>query len=107
MARVHRLQHIEGFFATDLTYDDSVGTHTQRVDQQLPLLDGTLSFDVRRPGFEAHNVFLVQLQLRRIFYGHDSFAVGNERRQDVQQSGFTGAGSARDQNVQASLHAAM
>ena len=35
VAGVHRLQHVERFFAADLADDDAVGPHTQRVDHQL------------------------------------------------------------------------
>src|SRR3989442_3932860 len=59
--RVHRLQHVEGIFASHLAHDNSVRTHTETVDHQLPLPDRALSFDVRRPGFEAHHVFLLKL----------------------------------------------
>src|ERR1700680_4829758 len=34
---VHGLQHVKGFCAANLTHHDAVGTHTQAVDDQLPL----------------------------------------------------------------------
>ena len=60
VTRVHRLQHVEGFLAADLADDDSVGTHTQAVDQQLPLADRALPFHVGRPGLQADDVLLLQ-----------------------------------------------
>ena len=45
-----------------LADDDAVGTHTQAVDEQLPLADRALAFDVRRPRFQPDNVLLRKLQ---------------------------------------------
>ena len=61
VARIHGLQHVECFFAADLTDDDAIGTHTEAVDEQLPLPDRSLALDVRRPRLKTHNVFLRQL----------------------------------------------
>ena len=60
MTGVHGLQHVERFFAADLADDDAVGTHTQRVDHQLAGAHRALAFDVRRAGFQAHDVPLPQ-----------------------------------------------
>ena len=100
MARVHRLQHVERFLAADLADDDAIGPHTQRVDQQLPLPDRAFAFDVRRARFEAHHVRLAQLKLGRVLDRDDAVAVGDERRQHVQQRRLAGAGTAADQDVE-------
>ena len=72
MTGVHRLQHVERFFAADLADDDAIGPHTQGVDQQLALLDRALAFDVRRPRFEPGDVLLVELQFGRVFDRDDA-----------------------------------
>ena len=77
---VHGLEHVQRFFTADLADDDAVGTHTQGVDDQLPLADGALAFDVGRPGFEPRHVFLVQLQLRGVLDRDDALALGDEAR---------------------------
>ena len=69
MAGVHRLQHVERFFAAHLADDDAVGAHTEGVDDELPLADRALAFDVGRPGFEPRHVLLVQLQLGGVLDG--------------------------------------
>ncbi len=47
---------------------------------------------------------LVQFQLGRVLDGHHALALGNEGREHIEQGGFTGAGAARDQNVEFDLH---
>ena len=70
---VHRLQHVQRFLAADFADDDAVGTHTQAVDQQFALADGAVAFEVRRTGFQARHVRLLQLQFGRVFDGDDAF----------------------------------
>src|SRR5580704_9311173 len=106
VARVHGWQHVQGFFAANLTHDDAIGTHAQRVDHQLALLHRALALNVGGARFQAHHVILMQLQLGGIFHCYDAFAVGNVRREDVQKCGLTGAGAAGDQNIETRLHAA-
>ena len=103
VARVHGLQHVEGFFATHLANHDAVGTHTQTVDDQLPLANRALAFDVGRTRFQTDDVFLLELQFGRVFDGDDALGVRNVSGQHVQQSRFSGAGSAGDENVEPAL----
>src|SRR5438045_5752378 len=63
VASIHRLQHIERFFDTHLTNDDTIRPHTQTVDEELPLLNGTCSFHVGRATLHAHHVALLHNQL--------------------------------------------
>ena len=51
------------------------GRMRKRVDDQLPLMDGALAFDVGRPRFQPHDVLLVELQFGGVFDGDDAFAV--------------------------------
>ena len=94
MAGIHRLQHIERFLASNLTHDDAVRSHTQRIDQKLPLVNSTFPFNVWWPRFQADDVILMQLQFCRVFYTYNSFAVGDKRGQNVQQRGLSSAGTA-------------
>ena len=104
VAGVHGLQHVEGFFAANLADDDAVGAHTQAVDQQLPLADRALPFDVGRPGLQAHDVFLRELQFGRVFDGDQALVLRNVLRQDVQERRLAGAGAAGDQDADARAH---
>ena len=99
MARVHGLQHVEGLFATHLANHDAVGTHTQTIDDQLPLPHCALAFDVRRACFQAYDVLLLKLQFGGVFNGNDAIGVGNVSRQNIQQRCFAGARSSGHQNV--------
>ena len=72
---------------------------------QLPLPDGALAFDVRRPRLEPRHVLLVQLQFGRVLDRDDTLALADEARQHVEQRGLAGAGAAADQHVQPGAHA--
>ena len=99
------MKHVEGFLAADLADDDAVGAHTQAVDDQLPLTDCALAFDVGRSRLEPRHMRLLQLKLGRVFDRDDALAVGDERRLDVEQRCLTGAGAAADEHVQLQVHA--
>ncbi len=62
------------------------------------LADRTLAFDIGRAGFQADDVFLLELQFGGVFDGDDAFGVRNVSGEHIQQRGFAGAGSAGDQN---------
>ena len=70
---VHGLQHIQRLFAADLAEDDAVGPHAQRVDDELPLPNGALAFQVGRPALQAGDVLLLDLQFRGVLDGDDAF----------------------------------
>ena len=105
VAGVHRLQHVEGRGVADLTDDDAVGAHAQRVPHQVADLDLALALDVGRAGLEPQHVVLVQLQLGGVLDGDDALVVGDERRQHVERRGLAGAGAARDEDVEPALDA--
>ena len=71
VAGVHRLQHVERLGTARLAQDDAVGPHAQRVAHQRALRHFAAPLDVRRPGLQAHDVRLLQLQLGRILDRHD------------------------------------
>ena len=63
VARVHRLEHVQGLGAADLADDDPVRTHAQRVPDELADADIALALDVRRPSLERDHVLLLELEL--------------------------------------------
>ena len=78
MAGVHRLEHVERFFAADLAHDDAIGPHAESVDHQLACAHRTFAFDVGRTCFEPDDVTLAQLQLGRVLDGHDALVGTDE-----------------------------
>jgi len=77
VACVHGLQHVQGFFSTNLANDDAVRTHTQTVYDQLTLSHLPFTFDVWWARLQTDNMFLVELQFRCIFDSDDSLFIGN------------------------------
>ena len=63
VAGVHRLDHVERLGASALADDDPVGPHAEGVLDQVGRGDRPLALDVRRPGLQADDVLLLELQL--------------------------------------------
>ena len=103
VARIHGLQHVERLARADLTDDDAVGAHAQGIAHEVADGDGALALEVGRARLERHNVLLLQAQLGGILDGDDALALGDERRDDVERRRFTGASTARDEDVDARL----
>ncbi|MNI19368.1 hypothetical protein D3C73_728040 [compost metagenome] len=101
MAGVHRRQHVQRLDAAHFADHDTVRTHPQAVAHQLPLAHLAAPLDVRRPGFQAHHVGLLQLQFGRILDGDDPLVVRNETGQHIEHGGLAAAGTAGNQHVQA------
>ncbi len=100
---VHRLEHVQGLGAADLTDDDAIGAHAQGVAHEIANGDLALAFDVGRARLEADHVLLAQLELDGILDRDDALVPGNEARQHVEQRRLAGAGAARDEDVHAAL----
>src|SRR5215213_7318265 len=107
MARVHRLEHVQGLCAADLADDDPVGPHAQRVADERPDRDLALSLDVLRPGFEPQHVPLVEAQLGGVLDRDDAVVVRDSRRERVQERRLPRPGAARDEDVELGEDAAM
>jgi hypothetical protein len=75
VAGVHGLQQVEGLRSAHLADDDPLGTHAQAVLDQVAHGDLALALEVRRPGLEAHDVRLLQLQLGGVLAGDDALVV--------------------------------
>src|SRR5204862_2105883 len=101
-ARVHGLEHVEGLATADLTDHDAVGSHTQRVPDEVANGDLTATFDVRGTGFHRQHVVLVELKLLGVLDGDDALVVGDERRHHVQGGRLTGTGTAGHNDVEPS-----
>ncbi|MNQ83889.1 hypothetical protein D3C85_989920 [compost metagenome] len=59
---------------------------------------------IRRTGFQAHHVRVIELQLGHVFDGHQALAGRNQLAEDIQHGGLAGAGAATDQDVAAPCH---
>ena len=105
MARVHRLKHVERLGSAALADDDSVGTHAQRVAEEVADSDLSRSLDIRRPRLETHDVRLIEEQFGRVFDRDDSFGIRQKRRENVEEGRLSGAGSAADYAVEPRLNA--
>src|SRR5262249_32487112 len=90
--------------AAALADDDAVGTHAQRVAQEVALGDLAAALDVAGPGLQPAHVRLLELELGRILDGYDALGGGDERRQAVEQRGLARSRAARDEDVQPRPH---
>ncbi len=107
MAGVHGLEHVQRLRAAALADDDPVGAHAQRVAHQLADRDLALTLDVLRPRLQANHVGLVKAKLGRILDRDDPVVLRDGGGQRVQQRRLTGAGAARDHDVQLRLDAGL
>ena len=105
VAGVHSLQHVESLARADLADDDAVGAHAQGITHEVADGNGSPPFEVGRTRLERDDVLLLQAQLGGILDGDDAFALGDERRDDVERRRFTGARAARDEDIDACLDA--
>ncbi len=105
VARVHRLEHVDGLGAADLTDDDPVGPHAQGVADEIPDLYLSFALDVRRACFQGNHMLLLELQLGRVLDRDDALVSGHVGRAGVEERRLPGAGSSGNEDVQLSLHA--
>ena len=105
VARVHRLEHVERLGAANLADDDAVGAHAQGVADEVADRDLALALDVLRARFEPQRVLLLELELGGVLDRDDAVALGHRSRERVQHRRLTGAGSARDEDVELGLDA--
>jgi hypothetical protein len=75
-----------------------------RVSHQVALRDLALSLDVRRARLEADDVGLLELELGRVLDRYHPFRERHEAGHDVEQGRLAGAGAARNDDVQATVH---
>src|SRR5690606_11767471 len=86
------------------TYHDTIGTHTQRITDQVT--DGHRPSAIRISdfGFHAQNVLLLQLQLGCIFDRDDTLLLRDEAGTYVEQRSLPGARTPGDYNIQMGKH---
>ena len=78
VARVHCLEHVQGFPASALADDDAIRAHAEAVPDQLADRHCATAFDVWRPRLERHDVLLSELELGRVLDGDDPLIVRDE-----------------------------
>lgn len=99
MARHHRLDHVKSLAAAALADDDSVGALAQRVNHELPDGDLALALDVGSASCLAHDMGLLEAQLRRILDRDDALVVWDEGRAGVEERRLARTGAACDDDV--------
>jgi hypothetical protein len=88
---VGRLEHVEDLGAADLADDDPIGTHPERVADQLAERHLAAAFDVGRACLEPDDVGAGELELRHVLDGDDAFPGRDGGGEDVEQSDVAGA----------------
>src|SRR4029450_5845031 len=101
MASVHALPPVERFLATNLADDDAVRTHTERVDDELPLTNGALALDVGWPCLEPDHVTLSPRHLGGVLDRHDTLVASDKAGQHIQQRCLAGASATGHDGVEA------
>src|SRR4030095_9436522 len=94
----HCLQHVEGFLATHLTDNDTVGPHSECVFDQLSLPDLSAPLDIWWTGLKTPYMRLLQLQLGGILDGDQTLLCRNEARQGIEKRRLARARAASDEN---------
>jgi hypothetical protein len=89
MARVERLQQVEGLRASHLSDDDAIRSMSQRCSNQIGDRDRrqrclVSERDLRATRFEPEQIRFVEMNLRRFLDDDNPVAIGNVRRQRVQ-----------------------
>src|SRR5690606_26382451 len=101
VAGVHRLQGVVHLRATHLADDDPLGTHAQTVAHEVAHGDLAFALEIWRPGFETHDVRLLQLKFGRVFAGDDALIAVDIVGKAVEQGGLAGAGTTGNHDVAA------
>ena len=105
MAGVHGLQHVEGLGAADLTDQDPVGPHPQRVADQLPDGQLALALHVGRAVLERDHVRVLDLKLGGVLDRHHALVLRDVGGHHVERGGLAGAGAPGDEDVHPAQHA--
>ena len=98
MAGVERLQQVKGLAAAHLAQENPIRPHPQRRLEQVANRDGRHA-RLLAPGFQAHEVALVDLKLGGVLDNDDALLGRNKGGQRIQQGRLAGAGATRDQEV--------
>lgn len=104
MARHHGLDHVESLAAAALADDDAVGALAQRMDDELSDGDLALALDIGAACGLAHDMGLLETQLRRVLDRDDALVVRDEGGTGVEQRRLARARAAGDDDVHAAEH---
>ena len=88
MAGIHGLKHVKSLYAANLTHQDAIRTHAQRILQKISLGYLALSFQRCRPGFKPNNKRLIEPEFCRILNRDDAFITRNVLRKRIEHCGF-------------------
>src|SRR5262245_40942326 len=94
----HRLQHVKGFFATYLTDDNAVGSHSECVFDEFSLANFAATFNIWRTGLKSPDMWLLQLQLGSILDRNQTLFFRNEARQGIEERCLSGPCATGDEN---------
>jgi hypothetical protein len=72
--------------------------------RHIALPDLALALDIGRPGFEAPDMKLLQLQFGSVLNGDQALFAGDEAGQGVKKGGLAGAGTAGDDQRNPAAH---
>ena len=99
MTGVHGLEHVQGLTATDLADDDAIGSHPERVPDQIADGDLAAALDVGRPGLERNDVGLGEAELGGVFDRDEPLLVRDGTREDAEQRGLAAPRTSADHDV--------
>ena len=94
MPGIHRLKHVKSLGAAHFADNDTVGTHPQRIADELALSDLADAFDIGRARLHLHHMWLLKTQFDDVFDRDDPLVGIDVMRHGIQQSRFAGASAA-------------
>src|SRR5579875_2176410 len=103
VARVHGLQHVEGFLTATLADDDAVRPHAECILDQFALANFAFSLDIGWARFHARHVGLLELQLGGVLDRDQPLLLRDERGQRVEHRRLAGPGTAGNDGADARL----
>ena len=103
MAGVERLKEVEGLAAPDFTDEDPVRAEPERSLEQFPNGDARKA-RLFAASLQPDHVVLSHLNFRSVLDDDDALLGADELGKNIEQGGFAGPGSARDQDILAKLN---
>ena len=86
--------------APHLTHDDTVRPHPEAVSHEIPLGYLALALDIGGSRFQAHHVFLLELEFCRVLYGDNSLSIRDEPGKNIQKGRLACACSSGNEDIQ-------
>jgi hypothetical protein len=88
MPGVQCQQKIKHFVSAALTDQDSVGSHSKSLADQIFQCNGTKAIRVGRSGQEAQEVRVLRLDFSGVLKRDEALSLGDEREQVIEQCRF-------------------